>query len=78
MAVSLATPGYLKWSKAPITFNCSDHLDIVPKLGRYPLIVSLIVKDVKLNQVLIDGGSFLNILFLKTFNQMGLSWSLLH
>jgi hypothetical protein len=78
MAVSLATPRYLKWSKAPITFDRSNHLDIVPKLGRYPLIVSLIVKDVKLNQVLIDGGSSLNILFLKTFNQMGLSWSLLH
>jgi hypothetical protein len=33
--------------------------------------------DVKLNRVLIDGGSSLNILFLKTFDQMGLSKSLL-
>jgi hypothetical protein len=40
---------YLKWSKVPITFNCSDHPDFIPKPGRYPLIVSLIVKDVKLN-----------------------------
>jgi hypothetical protein len=30
-----------------------------------------------LNGVLIDGGSSLNILFLKTFNRMGLSRSLL-
>jgi hypothetical protein len=40
--------------------------------------VSPIVKDVKLNRVLIDGGRSLNIMFLKTFNQMGLSRSLLH
>jgi hypothetical protein len=49
----------------------------VPKSGRYPLIVSPIVKDVKLNQVLVDGGSSLNILFLKTFDQMGLSRTML-
>jgi hypothetical protein len=50
----------------------------VPKLGWYPLIVSPIVKDVKFNRALIDGCSSLNILFLKTFNQMVLSRSLLH
>jgi hypothetical protein len=71
------TPEYLKWSEAPITFYCSDHLDFVPKPGWYPLIVSPIVKDVMLNRVLVDGSSSLNILFLKTFNQMGLSKSLL-
>jgi hypothetical protein len=49
MAVSPITPEYLKWSEVPITFDHSDHLDSMPKLGRYPLIVSPIVKDVKLN-----------------------------
>jgi hypothetical protein len=49
MAVSPATPEYLKWSEVPITFDCSDHQDFVPKPGWYPLIVSPIVKDVKLN-----------------------------
>jgi hypothetical protein len=78
MAVSPATLEYLKWSEVSITFDRSDHLDFVPKLGWYPLIVSPIIKDVKLNRVLIDEGSSLNILFLKTFNQMGLSKSLLH
>jgi hypothetical protein len=38
---------------------------------------SIAVKDVKLNRVLIDGSSSLNILFLKTFDQMGLSRYLL-
>jgi hypothetical protein len=72
MAVSPATLEYLKWSEVPITFDRSNHPDFVPKPGRYPLIVCLIVKDVKLNRVLIDGGSSLNILFQKTFDQMGL------
>jgi hypothetical protein len=71
MVVSPATPEYLRWSEVPITFIHSDHSDFVPKPGWYPLIVRPIVKDVKLNRVLIDGGSSLNILFLKTFDQMG-------
>jgi hypothetical protein len=62
----------------PITFDCSDHPDFVPKLGWYPLIVIHIIKDVELNRVLIDEGSSLNILFLNTFDQMGLSRSLQH
>jgi hypothetical protein len=49
MAVSLATPEYLKWSEVPITFDRSEHPDIVPMLRRYPLIVCPIIKDVKLN-----------------------------
>jgi hypothetical protein len=49
MAVSPATSEHLKWSDVPITFDCSDHLDFVPKLGPYPLIVCRIVKDVRLN-----------------------------
>jgi hypothetical protein len=78
MAVSLTTLEYLTWSEVPITFDRSDHSDFVLKLGRYPLIVSPIVKDVELNRVFVDGGSTLNILFLKTFDQMGLSRALLH
>jgi hypothetical protein len=77
MVVSPATPEYLKWSEVLITFDRSDNPNFVPKLRQYPLIVSPIVKHIKLNRVLIDGGSSLNILFLKTFDQMGLSRSLL-
>jgi hypothetical protein len=77
MALSPAAPEYLKWSEVPITFDRSDHLNFVPKTGWYPPIVCHIIKDVKLNRVLIDGGSSLNILFLKIFNQMRVSRSLL-
>jgi hypothetical protein len=75
--VGPTTPEYLRWSEVPITFDHGDHPDFIAKPGRYPLVVCPIVKDVKLNRVLVDGGSTLNLLFLKTFNQMGLSRSLL-
>jgi hypothetical protein len=66
--VSPATPEYLKWSEVPITFDRSDYPDFIPKPGWYRLIEIPIVNDVKLNRVLVDGGSSLNILFFKTFN----------
>jgi hypothetical protein len=40
--------------------------------------MSPIIKDVKLHRVLIDGGSSLNIMFLKTFDHMGLSTLVSH
>jgi hypothetical protein len=49
MAVSPATPEYLKWFEVPITFDSSDHPNFVPKPRRYPLKVSPIIKNVKLN-----------------------------
>jgi hypothetical protein len=64
MVVKPSTPEYLRWSEVPITFNHGDHPDFIPKPGWYPLVVCPIVKDVKLNRVLIDGGNSLNILFL--------------
>jgi hypothetical protein len=75
--VSPTNPDYLKWSGVPITFDRSDHPNFIQESGQYPLIVSPIIKDVKLNRVLINGGSSRNILFLKTFDQMDLSRSVL-
>jgi hypothetical protein len=49
MVVSPTTPEYLKWSEVPITFDRSDYPDFMQKSGWYPLIVSPIIKDVKLN-----------------------------
>jgi hypothetical protein len=77
LAVRPATPEYLRWFEVPITFDRSDHLDFIPKPGQHPLVVCPIVKDVKLNRVLVYGSNSLNKLLLKTFDQMGLSRSLL-
>jgi hypothetical protein len=32
-ATKPATPTFLRWSRSPITFDRSDHLDNVPHLG---------------------------------------------
>src|SRR6266540_5206730 len=64
------TPKYLQWSEAPITFDRADHPDHIPHPGRYPLVLDPIVRTTKLNRVLIDGGSRLNILFTKTLDEL--------
>src|SRR5438128_3504606 len=69
-AVIPATPKYRKWSEAPITFSQVDHPDHVPHPGCYLLVLDPIVRTVKLNRVLIDGSSGLNILFTKTLDDM--------
>src|SRR6266540_1637687 len=69
-AVIPVTPKYLKWSETPITFDRADHPDRVPHPGRYPLVLDPIVRTIRLNRVLIDGSSGLNILFAKTLDDM--------
>ena len=59
-AVMLVTPRYLKWSEVAITFHRADHPDHIPYSGRYPLVLDPIVRSVKLNKVMIDGGSGLH------------------
>jgi hypothetical protein len=77
MSVGPMTPEYLKWSEFPITFDQSDHSDFIPRPDQYCPIVNPIIKDVKLNRVLVDVRSSLNILFLKTFNKISLPRSML-
>jgi hypothetical protein len=73
-AMSLATLEYHRWSKSPITFDWKDHLDCIPKLGRFPLIVDPLVGTTRLTKALMDGGSGLNLMYLDTFEGLGLAW----
>ena len=38
-----ATPPFLRWLESAITFDRTDHPDIVPYPGRYPLVVDPII-----------------------------------
>ena len=73
MLMAPSTPMYLPWSEVPISFSRRDHPDHIPKPSRYPLLVTPTIKDVTLSRVLVDRGSSLNILVLKTYDQMGFS-----
>jgi hypothetical protein len=74
-SVKVAVPLYLDWSDKPITFDQGDHPDYVPSLGRYPLVVDLIISNVRLSKVLMDGGSSLNIIYAETLELLGVDRS---
>jgi hypothetical protein len=71
--VSTMVPEYLRWPKSPITFDQVDHPDSIPKLGRFLLIVDLLVGTTWLTKALMDGGSGLNLMYLDTFEGLGLT-----
>jgi hypothetical protein len=74
-SVKVATPVYLDWSDKPITFDQDDHLDYVPNLGRYPLVVDPVIGNTKLSKVLMDGGNNLNIIYDETLGLLGVDQS---
>jgi hypothetical protein len=71
--VSVVVLEYLRWSKSLITFDQMDHSDIIPKPGRFPLIVDPLVGTTWLTKALMDRGSGLNITYLNTFEGLGLT-----
>jgi hypothetical protein len=72
MNIEPAVPSPLRWSEVPITFSCADQWTSFSEPGRFPLVLKPVVAGSKLNKVLIDGGSGLNVLFTKTLKKMKL------
>jgi hypothetical protein len=70
LSIKLAAPTPLRWPEVPITFSRADQWTSFSELGRFPLVLKLVVTGSKLNKVLIDGGSGLNVLFTKTLKKM--------
>jgi hypothetical protein len=64
-AAKPATLAFLDWSESAITFDRDDHPDCVPQSGRCPLVVDPIIGNTWLTMVLMDGGSGLNIMYMK-------------
>jgi hypothetical protein len=67
-----AVPTPLRWSEVPITFSRTDQWTSFSEPGRFPLVLKPVVAGSRLNKVLIDGGSELNVLFTKTLKKMKL------
>jgi hypothetical protein len=72
-ALRPATPRFLDWSDAPITFDRDDHPVHVTNPGAYPLVVDPIILNARFTKVLMDGGSSLNIIYLDTLKLLGLT-----
>jgi hypothetical protein len=72
MSIEPAVPTPLRWSEVPITFSRADQWTSFSEPGRFPLVLKPVVAGSRLNKVLIDGGSGLNVLFTKTLKKMKL------
>lgn len=60
----------MRCSKGSITFNKADHPSMVAEPGRYPLVINPMIGNVCLGNVLVDGGTCLNILFGNTLRRL--------
>jgi hypothetical protein len=72
MSIEPAVPTPLRWSEVPITFSRADQWTSFFEPGRFLLVLKPVVAGSRLNKVLIDGGSGLNVLFTKTLKKMKL------
>jgi hypothetical protein len=72
LAAEKAPPTFLDWSKDAITFSREDHLNRIPNLGQYPLVVDPVIGNTRFSKVLMDGGSSLNILCAHTLRLLGI------
>jgi hypothetical protein len=62
----------LRWLEVPITFSRVDQWTSFSAPRRFPLVLIPVVAGSRLNKVLIDSGSGLNVLFTKTLKKMTL------
>jgi hypothetical protein len=62
----------LRWSEVPITFSRMDQWTSFSEPGRFRLVLKPVVAGSRLNKVIIDGGSGLNVLFTMTLKKMKL------
>jgi hypothetical protein len=58
----VADPKYQNWSHQPIMFSRADQWANISELRCFPLVLDPIIRNVRFEKVLIDGGSALDIL----------------
>ena len=71
-AVEPVTPKFNPWSACPITFDRRDHLTSIRHGGLAALVLDQIINGYHLTQVLMDGGSSLNLIYQDTVRKMGI------
>jgi hypothetical protein len=65
-------PPSLDWSEDAITFSREDHPNCIPNPGQYPLVVDQVIENARFSNVLMEGGSSLNILYAHTLRLLGI------
>jgi hypothetical protein len=62
----------LWWSHVPITFDAVDHPDRARVWAR-PLVVSLVIRNMRVTKMLVDGGACLNLISIKLMEVLQIS-----
>jgi hypothetical protein len=75
LSVEPAKQKPLRYSKVPISFSWDNQWTSFSEPGKFLLVLDPVVVGSQLTQVLIDGGSGLNLLFASTLKKMGLDIS---
>jgi hypothetical protein len=69
----ITDPRFPAWSHREISFDHEDRWAVIPKPGRFPLILDPYINSIRFERVLIDGGSSIDILFRNSLPALKLS-----
>ena len=73
MATLPPVPQYLRWSEVPITWDRTDHPDLVPTENQYVMVINPLIDGVEFTKCMVDSGSSINIMYLDTLQKMNLT-----
>ena len=65
--ITVAEPSFdaqkpLKWSSTPLIFDAEDHPDRTTAVGCLPLLVSPMIRNLRVNKMLVDDRAGLNLI----------------
>jgi hypothetical protein len=66
----VAEPKYQNWPHQPITFSRADQWANILEPGRFSLVLDPVIRNVRFEMVLINGGSALDILFCNALTKL--------
>jgi hypothetical protein len=68
-----SAPAPYRWSEHAITFSRADQWLNFDHLGKYPLLIDLVIRESRVKKVLVDGGSSINVPFPRTLQALGVA-----
>ena len=73
LVATTSAPAPYRWSEHAITFSRADQWINFDHPGKYPLLVDLVIREIWVKKVLVDGGSGINVTFLRTLQTLGVA-----
>jgi hypothetical protein len=78
LVAATGPPAPYRWSEHPITFTRADQWLNFDHPGKYPLLVDPVIRESRVNKVLVDGGSSINVTFPRMLQGLGVPLKELH